>query len=242
MLEKPLAKLRARHTVSAEEEDAIRGVVSEVITHRPDVTLAREGELLAHSTILLDGLIARFKDLRDGKRQISHIHVAGDFPDLHSFTLKYLDHSIMTMTPCRIAKVPHERISDLLARFPKLMPKFWFETNLDAAIHREWEVSLGRRSAIERAAHLLCELQVRLALVGLADDGGYALPLNQTQLAECLGLTSVHVNRVLRDLRERGLVEFRSGKVRIENLAGLKTIADFDPTYLYVDRRAGQHA
>jgi hypothetical protein len=114
---------------------------------------------------------------------------------------------------------------------------FWFATNLDACIHREWEVSLGRRTAIERTAHLLCELQARMLVVGLADDTGFALPLTQAELSECLGLTSVHVNRVLRELRERGLVEFRNARVTLLNLAGLQTIAEFDPAYLYLEKR-----
>ena len=111
----------------------------------------------------------------------------------------------------------------------------WFSTNVDAAIHREWEVSLGRRSAVQRAAHLFCELHVRLGVVGLAEDNGYPLALSQAELAECLGLTPVHVNRVLRDLRERGLVEFRNGRVAFQDLPGLKKLAEFDPGYLYLD-------
>jgi CRP-like cAMP-binding protein len=115
---------------------------------------------------------------------------------------------------------------------------FWFATNLDAAIHREWELSLGRRTAISRLAHLLCELQVRLAVVGLAEDTGYALRLTQQDLAECLGLTVVHINRVLRELREQGYVEVRGGRVQLMELAGLREVAEFDPTYLYLERRS----
>ena len=107
----------------------------------------------------------------------------------------------------------------------------------DAAIHRAWTVSLGRRDAIARVAHLFCELQVRLGIVGLADEHGYALPITQAVLAECLGLTSVHVNRVLKELRERNLVEFRGGRVSILDRDGLAEIGEFDPAYLYLDRK-----
>ena len=131
----------------------------------------------------------------------------------------------------------HDRLKALTEEFPHLTRLYWFMTNLDAAIHREWVLSLGRRSALARVAHLFCELQVKLGIVGLADESGYALGLTQADLAECLGLTPVHVNRTLRQLREGGLVEFRGGRVAIGDLAGLRRAAEFDPAYLYLDRR-----
>ena len=120
---------------------------------------------------------------------------------------------------------------------PNLTRIYWFTTNLDAAIHREWEVSLGRRDALSRVAHFLCEQYVRLTLVGLADAEGYALPITQGALAECMGLTSVHVNRTLKELRERSIVEFRNGRVKILDQSALEAVAEFDPAYLYLGRR-----
>jgi CRP-like cAMP-binding protein len=232
MIDAYLRKLRARDAVSAEEEEAIRSLFSEVREVPADKTLVRAGDRLNISLLLLDGLLCRYKDLRDGSRQISELHVAGDFADLHSFTLKRLDHSVMTLTPCRIAVAPHDRIMAVTTAHPHLTRLFWLTTNIDAAIHREWVLSLGRRTAMARIAHLFCELRERLALVGLADDTGYALALTQTDLAECLGLTAVHVNRTLRELRECGLVEFRGRRVTIRDLAGLQRVAEFDPAYL----------
>ena len=234
MIDAHLRKLRARDTVSAEEEEAIRGMFTEEREVASDKTLIRAGVPLNISLLLLDGLLCRYKDLRDGSRQISELHVAGDFADLHSFTLKRLDHSVMALTRCRIAVAPHERIKAVTTEFPHLARLFWLTTNIDAAIHREWVLSLGRRSALARTAHLFCELQARLAVVGLADETGYELRLTQTDLAECLGLTPVHVNRTLRELRERGLVEFRNRRVTIHDLAGLDRVAEFDPAYLYL--------
>lgn len=228
-------KLRARDEISAAEEKAIRSAVAEEREYRADHTFIRAGEQLSHSTMLLDGLICRYKDLRGGQRQISELHVAGDFADLHSFTLKYLDHNMMTLTPCRVGIVPHDRLREITEAFPHLTRVYWFATNLDAAIHREWELSLGRRTALARVAHLFCELQVRLGIVGLADETGYALALTQTDIAECLGLTPVHVNRTLKELRERSMVEFRSGRVDLLNLAALRQAAEFDPGYLYLN-------
>jgi CRP-like cAMP-binding protein len=238
MIEAHMLKLRARDEVSAEEEQAIRGAIADVKVIPADKTVIRAGEEVNVSVLLLDGLLCRYKDLRDGSRQISELHVAGDFADLHGFTLKRLDHSVMTLTPCRIALVPHERIAAITTKHPHLGRLWWFTTNVDAAIHREWVLSLGRRSALARVAHLFCELRVRLEIVGLADPTGYNLPLTQTDLAECLGLTSVHVNRVLKQLREGGLVEFRSQRVSILDRRGLERAAEFDPAYLYLERRA----
>ncbi|MEG3148391.1 Crp/Fnr family transcriptional regulator [Sphingomonas sp. ZT3P38] len=237
MIDKHLRKLRARDEVSAEEERVIReaaGSAHEVAARK---TIIRAGDLLSNSTMLLDGLMCRYKDLRNGERQITELHVAGDFVDLHSFTLKRLDHNIMALSPCRIALVPHERLTRITEEHPHLARIYWFTTNLDAAIHREWELSLGRRTALSKTAHLLCELQVRLGLVGLADDSGYDLRLTQVDLAECLGLTAVHVNRTLRQLREQGLVSISKGRVEILDRDGLRKVAEFDPAYLYLERR-----
>ncbi len=158
------------------------------------------GQDLKESLLLLDGWVARTKDLRDGGRQISELAFAGDFTDLHAFTLKRLDHNIATITPCRVAVAPHERIRETLGSHPHLARVYWLMTNIDAAIHREWTVSLGRRSAQSRMAHLFCETLERLKVVGLADDDSYDFPLTQQEFGECLGLTSVHVNRTLQSL------------------------------------------
>jgi CRP-like cAMP-binding protein len=233
MIEAHLQRLRARHAVNAAEEAAMRAVITEVRSYPAGKILVHAGEDTSFSTLVLDGIICRYKDLSDGQRQITALHVPGDFADLHSFTLKRLDHNVMTLTPCRVALAPHAKLTTITEQFPHLTRLYWFSTNLDAAIHREWEVSLGRRTAIARCAHLLCELRFRLALVGKANAHRFDLPISQIEMAECLGLTPVHVNRSLRRLREGGLATFRTGKVEIHDLAGLETVADFDPAYLY---------
>ncbi|HEX8418685.1 MAG TPA: Crp/Fnr family transcriptional regulator [Sphingomonas sp.] len=237
MIDRHLAKLRARATISAEEEKTIRDSVSGYKDLPADHTLIYPGVDLDHCTLLLSGVMCRYKDLRGGSRQITELHVAGDFVDLHSFTLKHLDHAIMSLSPCRVAFVPHARLRGITERFPHLARVYWFATNLDAAIHREWTFSLGRRSARAKLAALFCELQLRLQVVGLADETGYDLPITQTDLAECTGLTNVHVNRTLKDLRESDLVNFRSGRVTILDLPKLRRAGEFDPSYLYLDGR-----
>ena len=237
MIELHLMKLRARDEISAEEEAALRAAIEGPQEIASDTTYIRAGVELSVSTVLLEGLMCRYKDLRNGERQITELHVAGDFADLHSFTLKRLDHNIMTLTPCRVATLPHERLREITEQHPHLTRVYWFGTNLDGAIHREWEVSLGRRTAISKVAHLFCELHVRLGIVGLTDGLSYELALTQMDLAECLGLTSVHINRTLKELREGGLVEFRDRTVAIQDLDGLQRVAEFDPSYLYLEKR-----
>ena len=237
MIEKLLMKLSARDEVSAEEAAALRDAVGDPVDIPADRTVIRVGQDLNESTLLVEGLMCRYKDLRDGGRQISELNIAGDFVDLHSFTLKRLDHNIMTLTPCRIAPAPHEKLKRLTEQFPHLTRLLWFSTNLDAAIHREWMLSLGRRTAVARTAHLFCELFYRFGLIGMTEGDSYQLPITQTDLAECLGLTAVHVNRTLKVLREQGLVEFRGGTVTINDMDGLKRVAEFSPTYLSLEKR-----
>lgn len=237
MIERHLMKLRARNDVDAREEAAIRDALDDVRVVEADTVVIRPGQDLDHSTLLLDGLACRRKDLRDGRRQVTELHVAGDFLDLHSFTLKRLDHEVVALTRCRIATMPHRALLEITERHPHLARVYWFGTNLDAAVHREWAVSLGARSAKERMAHLFCELEIRLGLVGLVQDNSYPLDLTQGELAECLGITPVHVNRTLMDLRSQALVEFRDQRVTIPDRAALCRAADFDPSYLYLEKR-----
>jgi CRP-like cAMP-binding protein len=236
MIERHLMKLRRRSPVSAEEEAAIRSAIGEVRDYRADKTLIRRGDVLNESMMLLDGWLARARDLADGQRQISELHIAGDFADLHGFTLKRLDHNVVTLSPVRVAIFPHDRLRALFEDFPRLARIYWFGTNMDAAIHREWTVSLGRRTALGRMAHLFCELLVRLRIVGLTQDQSFDFPLTQQELSECLGLTSVHVNRTLQELRKRGLIELENRRATILDLKSLQAAGEFDGAYLYLEK------
>ena len=237
MIERHLSRLRARDEISEAEEAAIRKSAAQTKHVRAGVVITPAGEEQSCSTVLLSGLVSRTKMLLDGRRQITQLHVPGDFVDLQSFSLKVLDHDIVALAECDLALVPHAALRDITEAHPHLTRVYWFLTNVDAAANREWEVWLGQRSALARLASLFCELNIRLGLVGLNDDGGFDLPMTQTDLADCLGLTSVHVNRTLRELRERSLVAFRGSRVEIQDWDGLRSVAEYDPTYLYLDRR-----
>lgn len=230
-------KLRLRTAISAEDERIIRGLVAEHRQVAPDEMLVAAGEYLNHSMLLLDGWLVRSKDLPSGERQILEIHLPGDFADLHGFTLKRLDHDIFSVTECIVGLVPHERLMQLTEDHPHLTRVYWLSTNIDAAIAREMALSLGQRSAISRMAHLFCELHVRLSSVGKTDDDSFEFPLTQRELSECLGLTVVHVNRTLQELRRRRMVAAENRHIRMLDKAGLEAIADFDPRYLQLEKR-----
>lgn len=236
MIKAHLRKLRARDVITAEEEQVIRSLPAQFVDVPADRTVIRHGDLLNHSTLLLEGWMARAKYLPTGQRQLVELHVAGDFTDLHGFTLKRLEHDIITLSKCRVALVPHERLKALTEQHPHLTRMYWFMTNLDAAVQREWTLSLGRRSALARMAHLFCELNIRLEIGERAASNSYNFPLTQSELSECLGLTTVHANRTLQELRRLGLVEVENRTVTILDLESLKEAAQFDDAYLYLEK------
>jgi CRP-like cAMP-binding protein len=237
MIEVHLRKLRQRDEISAAEERALRDCIGSTRTVRARETVIRNGQELNESTLLLEGWLARTKDLRGGERQLLELHLPGDFADLHSLTLKKLDHDVVAITPCNLAMAPHDRLRKLTAEHPHLTRVLWLMTNLDASIQREWTFSLGRRSALARMAHLFCELFVRLGVVGLTREQTFDFPLTQTELSECLGITPVHANRMLQDLRRQGLIRLSDKEVEILDWEGLRHAAEFDTAYLHLEQR-----
>ena len=167
-------------------------------------------------------------------------HIAGDIPDLQSLHVPAMDHSLATVTKATVAFILHEDLRDLIMRFPNIASVFWRDTLIDAAIFREWMVSMGRRSAFEHVAHLFCELYLKLQAVGLAGDYRCPLPITQIDLADATGMTSVHINRVLKDMRGRALITLRSHTLVIEAWDELLRVSEFDPMYLQLETRAAE--
>jgi CRP-like cAMP-binding protein len=165
--------------------------------------------------------------------------IPGDICDLQGFFLGEMDYAIGTLTAGRVAVIPHEELLDLTETYPRIARALSQSTFVDAAIFREWMVGMGRRSAYARIAHLLCEMGQRLQVIGLAQNGSYDLPVTQTELADALGLTVVHVNRSLQRLRRQGLITLRGGTVTLSNPEGLKQAGEFNPGYLHVGRMNG---
>jgi CRP-like cAMP-binding protein len=193
--------------------DEERQVLEEAVV-RPRVVnkgedILREGDRPSESTLLLEGFAARYNLRRNGKRQITALHIPGDFVDLHSFLVKTMDHAVLAITPCTVGFVPHEILREISENHPHLTRLLGVNIAVDAAVHRQWIVAMGRRSALEHTAHLLCELFLRLQAVGLTEDHRFKLPLAQAELGDTLGLSTVHVNRVVQDLRTKGLITWR---------------------------------
>lgn len=236
IVEMLIRALERRDTLSGRERDALISAIAEVRIHPPGDTLIRADVSAEYSTLLVDGLLGRVFYMSEGKRQIVALHVPGDFVDLHSLLLKRLDHDVVAMSEVRVALVAHNVLRKLTETEPHLARMLWLLTVIDAAVHREWIGRLGHSAAV-RIAHLLCELQMRLIIVGLATAEGFPIDLTQADLGDMTGLTPVHVNRTLRKLREAGLAIVRDGFASIPDLRKLQDFAGFDPTYLYLENR-----
>lgn len=230
-----IRKLEQYDRLSDEERQVLEGMVTRTAVVSKGEDMLREGDRPTESTLLLTGFAARYNLLRDGKRQITAIHVPGDFVDLHSFLVKKMDHAVVAITSCTTGMVPHETLRGISENHPHLARVLGVGIAVDAAAHRQWIVAMGRQSALEHTAHLLCELFVRLQSVGLTTDHSFKVPLTQAELGDALGLSTVHVNRVLQDLRRDGLITWRGETVVIEDWPGLQQLAEFDPTFLSLE-------
>jgi CRP-like cAMP-binding protein len=227
-----ILKLERRDRLSPEERRLVEDIPARVLTFAAGDEMVREGDRPAVSTLILDGWAGRAKYLPGGRRSIIALHHSGDFVDLHSFLLKPIDHSVVALTACRVAQTPHERLHEVTERFPHLTRLLWLDTLVDAAVHREWIATVARRNAASRLAHLFCELFLRLQAVERTDGLRFELPLSQEILSDILGLSLVHVNRSLQDIRARGLLTWKSPRVRILDWDGLAELAAYDPAYL----------
>lgn len=200
--------------------------------------LIDEGDDPHAVNVILEGWACRSRQLADGRRQIASLLLPGDPCDPHIFLLDRMDHAISAITPLIFAQIPGTVMQQLTARSPVLDQAFHREALATTAIQREWTVSLGCRSGIERLAHLFCELHARLLAVGLATDTTCPLPLTQHDLAQALGQTSVHINRTLQELRSQGLITLRSRRLTIHDPSRLAELAHFDPSYLHFTNEA----
>ncbi|HEY0044752.1 MAG TPA: Crp/Fnr family transcriptional regulator [Allosphingosinicella sp.] len=197
--------------------------------------LVRDGEKPDFVSLLLSGFAYRYKITGEGGRQIISLHVAGEFVDLQNSFLHVADHSVQTLTEVEVALVPKAVIRDLATHHPAIGRALWIDTLIDASIFREWVVNVGRRDSRARVAHILCEFSLRLEAAGLAQNHRYELPMTQEQLADAVGLTSVHVNRVLKQLGEEGLISRDRRSIVIEDWQRMRDAGDFNERYLHHD-------
>lgn len=195
--------------------------------------LIREGDAPDPVFVMLDGWACGYKILPDGGRQIISFLLPGDFCDVHIAILQAIDHNIMTLTKARVASLPRAEMEVLIQANANLTQAFWWSQLVDQSILRSWIASMGRRKSVERVAHLMCELYIRMRNIGLASDDECKMPLTQLVLADALGLTPVHVNRVLRELKEAEVMELSQGSLKIIDSSKLAEIAGFDGNYLH---------
>jgi CRP-like cAMP-binding protein len=206
----------------------------QIVALRENQDIVRVGDRPSRSCLVLSGFTCTYKMTGDGKRQIHNFHILGDIPDLQSLYLEVLDNSLGTLTPCSVGLITHEALNTLFEHHYRIARAFWRETLIDGAIFREWLTRIGQREAYPRIAHLLCEMMVRLRAVGLANGNSCNWPITQAGIGDALGITTVHVNRVLQAMRADGLIELKGDRLTIPDWDRLKEAGDFEPTYLHL--------
>jgi CRP-like cAMP-binding protein len=238
-LESPLvAKLETRARLSVEDRDALNALYVDPREIGARRHVIREGDRPDHVHLMIEGWAARYKLLPDGARQITAFLIPGDFCDLHVTILGEMDHGIIALTSSKVAFIPRATMDSLTDRV-SLAKAFWWATLVDEAVLRSWIVNVGRRDAFEAVGHLICELYVRMKNIGLVDGDHFEVPLTQEELADALGLTSVHVNRVLQRLRSEDLISFSQGMLTIHDYRRLEKASGFNSNYLHIERAAG---
>lgn len=236
-LERFVQRLISRSILTSEEQDAILGLPSHLMHVRANHDFVGLREDVDHASLVVDGLVGRFDQNRNGLRQITAIHLPGDMANLHSVVQPQATSALQTLSIATILRVPHEAIRSATARLPALAEALWRDCMVDAAVLSQWILNVGRRDARSRIAHLLCEIATRLRAPVASGAFVFPFAVTQFQLGDAAGLTSVHVNRILRSLREQGIVEFRSQKVRVLDWAALVAAGEFNRNYLQTEIR-----
>jgi len=233
--QKLVDRLRAIANLSADDLNLLAEMPTMVKSFSDGAYILRDGDVSAHCCLLLEGFLTRHKIAGD-RSQILSFHVPGDIPDLQTLHLTVMDHDLTSVGRAMVAFISHDWFSRTLDRSPSLAHVFWREILIDAAVYREWIANIGARDAIARIAHLICEIEARLAAVGLVSDNTFNVPFTQRNLADACGISNVHVNRTLQELRTRGLIVWEGRTVTILKRNDLKTVGDFRKSYLHLKR------
>jgi len=231
-----LFRLERLNTLSAADRQRIVDLPLKLVNYPAHREIVSYGYSTSRCTVVLDGFLYSHKPVAGSRRQITSFFVPGDIVDLPTLFLPNVDHTIATLGPAVLAFVPHAALKEVLDESSALAQAFWRETLMQAAIFQEWVVNLGRRDAFARLAHIVCELTMRLQSVGLARDLSFSMPWTQIDLADACGISNVHANRIVQELRLRGLLEWDSKRVKIRNWNSLVQLGDFDDDYLKLGR------
>lgn len=230
-----VTKFSRLSSLSPEERDALDGLLQErIVEFRPGEDLVRDGKPPPKLHVLLSGWACRYLPMPDGRRPILAFLLPGDVCDYGHPLLNRVDHWTGAITAVRTAAVPHEAVQDLCARHGTIANAWGRAAYAEAAIQRQWIVNLGRRDALERVAHLLCEFHYRLRSIGLMRGNQCDFPLTQVDLSDATGMTPVHINRTLQELRARGLIHLKGKILTIPHLDSLEAACQFDNTYLHL--------
>jgi CRP-like cAMP-binding protein len=230
-----VGRLASRSALIEEERSAVltlNGQVRQVAAH---VDFVRQGEHVDHSCLVVDGLVGRFGQNREGARQITCLHIPGDMADLPSVVSPKSGWGLAALTSTTVLRIAHNDLRRIAARHSGVAEAFWRDCVADGSIFSEWVVNVGRRDALARLAHVFCEMAIRCERAGQGDGRSFALPITQADLGDATGLTSVHVNRTLRELRTQGILTAKAGKVTIHDWDQLVSIGDFDDAFMLLD-------
>lgn len=233
-----LTKLLSRSELSREEQAEILGLPGHPAQYETSRDFVKLGERVDHSCLVVEGMVGRFGQNQEGGRQITAVHVAGDMVDLHSVMMPEAASALQALTVTTVLRVPHEALRRIAYAHPAIGEALWRECVVDAAVLSEWVVNVGRRTAQARIAHLMCELACRYDAVGESDQFDFPFLATQNHLADMVGLTSVHVNRTLKELREKGAMILNRRVANVISWSKLVQIGQFDPNYLQMDGSA----
>lgn len=235
-----IRKLEHFTKLSHDDRQALEIVAGKQRVFAKHSDIISEGDDPHHVNLVLEGWACRYKQLDDGRRQIISFFVPGDLCDSHVYLLREMDHSIVALTPVKLAEISRAALEQIANDNVRVTRALWWDTLVTVAVQREWTVNLGQRTAFERVGHLLCELFLRLRSVGLTEDTACDLPLTQVELADALGLSNVHINRTLQELRRSGLIVLKGGRLTIPDFPALQRASLFNPNYLHLDHE-GRH-
>jgi CRP-like cAMP-binding protein len=236
-----LRRLEAIGASTEAERDLLANLPGTTRHYLAHQDIVSDGDRPSVVCLMLDGMACRYKISADGKRQIVSFHIPGDIPDIQSLFIEVMDHSLGTLVPCTVMAIPHARMRSIIDAYPRIAHVLWRECLIDAALFREWIV-VRDRPAYVGVAHLLCEHFARMDAIGLTDGESCALPITQVQIGDALGLSDVHVNRTLQELRAEKLIRLQNGTLTILDSDGLKAAGEFDPRYLHLKRGMGASA
>jgi CRP-like cAMP-binding protein len=229
--------LRADTSLSEDDLKAIKALPIDLKEVEADSPIVSEGDRPSHCCLMVTGFSIRSKVASTGRRQILSFHIPGDIPDLQSLFLGKMDHDLGTISPATLGFIKHTALDRLVTDSPTIARALWRETLIDAAIFREWIVNMGARPGPARMAHLMAELRERMASVGLTSDGEFPFPVTQAELADALGMSSVHVNRILQTYRAQRILDLQRNNIHIANYEKIVSAGGFDPAYLHLHEK-----